>query len=63
MKYFKQFTAKHNIVNNVYVVFVFSNTGCHYLHTDKGNCSTDNFLHGCKIFYPTRQVCRQVEIS
>ncbi|XP_068098131.1 ciliated left-right organizer metallopeptidase isoform X2 [Hyperolius riggenbachi] len=26
--------------------------GCHHLHLDKGNCSTDTFLDGCYIYKP-----------
>ncbi|KAM9330744.1 ciliated left-right organizer metallopeptidase [Gastrophryne carolinensis] len=29
-----------------------SETGCHHLHLDKGNCSTDPFLDGCHIYKP-----------
>ncbi|XP_043914694.1 leishmanolysin-like peptidase 2 [Protopterus annectens] len=29
-----------------------SNLGCHFLHLDKGVCSTDNFLDGCRMFKP-----------
>ncbi|KAG8596226.1 hypothetical protein GDO81_001778 [Engystomops pustulosus] len=28
------------------------NIGCHHLHLDKGNCSTDAFLDGCHIYKP-----------
>ncbi|XP_069617725.1 ciliated left-right organizer metallopeptidase isoform X1 [Ranitomeya imitator] len=26
--------------------------GCHHLHLDKGNCSTDAFMDGCRIYKP-----------
>ncbi|XP_066460045.1 ciliated left-right organizer metallopeptidase [Eleutherodactylus coqui] len=26
--------------------------GCHHLHLDKGNCSTDEFMDGCHIYKP-----------
>ncbi|XP_056383111.1 ciliated left-right organizer metallopeptidase isoform X2 [Hyla sarda] len=29
--------------------------GCHYLHLDKGNCSTDAYLDGCRIYKPLIQ--------
>ncbi|XP_063769619.1 ciliated left-right organizer metallopeptidase [Pseudophryne corroboree] len=29
-----------------------SHIGCHHLHLDKGNCSTDAFLDGCHIYKP-----------
>ncbi|XP_077324924.1 ciliated left-right organizer metallopeptidase isoform X1 [Lithobates pipiens] len=29
-----------------------SDIGCHHLHLDKGNCSTDTFLDGCYIYKP-----------
>ncbi|XP_075685054.1 ciliated left-right organizer metallopeptidase [Rhinoderma darwinii] len=28
------------------------NIGCHHLHLDKGNCSTDAFMEGCRIYKP-----------
>nr|XP_033780302.1 leishmanolysin-like peptidase 2 [Geotrypetes seraphini] len=27
-------------------------SGCHYLHLDKGTCSSDEFLDGCKMYKP-----------
>ncbi|XP_053330324.1 ciliated left-right organizer metallopeptidase [Spea bombifrons] len=29
-----------------------SDIGCHHLHLDKGICSTDSFLDGCRIYKP-----------
>ncbi|XP_063310926.1 ciliated left-right organizer metallopeptidase [Pelobates fuscus] len=29
-----------------------SEIGCHHLHLDKGVCSTDSFLEGCRIYKP-----------
>ncbi|XP_041421015.1 leishmanolysin-like peptidase 2 isoform X4 [Xenopus laevis] len=29
-----------------------SKLGCHHLHLDKGNCSTDSYLEGCHIYSP-----------
>ncbi|XP_028648960.2 ciliated left-right organizer metallopeptidase [Erpetoichthys calabaricus] len=29
-----------------------SGPGCHYLHFDKGVCTTDDFLEGCRIYKP-----------
>eukprot|EP00079_Xenopus_tropicalis_P031336 XP_017945107.1 PREDICTED: leishmanolysin-like peptidase isoform X1 [Xenopus tropicalis] len=29
-----------------------SNLGCHHLHLDKGNCSTDPYLEGCHLYSP-----------
>ncbi|XP_069817704.1 ciliated left-right organizer metallopeptidase isoform X2 [Dendropsophus ebraccatus] len=29
--------------------------GCHHLHLNKGNCSTDAFLDGCRIYKPLLQ--------
>ncbi|XP_018411600.1 PREDICTED: leishmanolysin-like [Nanorana parkeri] len=32
-----------------------SDIGCHHLHLDKANCSTDTFLDGCYIYKPLPQ--------
>ncbi|XP_066579039.1 ciliated left-right organizer metallopeptidase [Amia ocellicauda] len=32
-----------------------SGSGCHYLHLHKGQCDTDEFLNGCRIYKPLSQ--------
>lgn len=29
-----------------------SGLGCHYLHLDKGSCSSDPLLEGCRMYKP-----------
>lgn len=33
---------------------LFSGLGCHYLHLHKGECQTDQYLEGCRVYKPLK---------